>query len=178
MKMLFLVTDSEYEPHCMAMMREKGMAGFTVSVDARHGVTGGVSAADRATTILTAVADKPKPRLLIVDDEPDMLDFLERVFRNEYAVTRAASAAEAQHELGQHRYSLIITDQKMPGMTGIEAAETIRRDLDCTIVFMTAYSDSNTLRRARQPAGSPRPGRARAFEAGRAAPTVRARSAA
>lgn len=30
MKMLFIVTDSEYEPHCLNIMREKGIAGFTV----------------------------------------------------------------------------------------------------------------------------------------------------
>lgn len=35
--------------------------GFTVSIEAKHGVTTGISAADRATTILTAVADKCKP---------------------------------------------------------------------------------------------------------------------
>jgi 3,4-dihydroxy 2-butanone 4-phosphate synthase/GTP cyclohydrolase II len=39
--------------------------GFTVSIDARHGVTGGVSAADRAATILTAVADGARPADLV-----------------------------------------------------------------------------------------------------------------
>ena len=39
--------------------------GFTVSIDARHGVTSGVSAADRATTILTAVADATRPGDLV-----------------------------------------------------------------------------------------------------------------
>lgn len=39
--------------------------GFTVSIEARHGVTTGISAADRATTILTAVADGAKPGHLV-----------------------------------------------------------------------------------------------------------------
>jgi len=39
--------------------------GFTVSIEARHGVTTGISAADRATTILTAVADDAKPSDLV-----------------------------------------------------------------------------------------------------------------
>ena len=38
---------------------------FTVSVDARHGVTTGISAADRATTIMTAIADGAKPEDLV-----------------------------------------------------------------------------------------------------------------
>lgn len=39
--------------------------GFTVSIEARHGVTTGISAADRATTILTAIADNAKPSDLV-----------------------------------------------------------------------------------------------------------------
>lgn len=39
--------------------------GFTVSIEAKHGVTTGISAADRATTILTAVADDAKPSDLV-----------------------------------------------------------------------------------------------------------------
>jgi 3,4-dihydroxy 2-butanone 4-phosphate synthase/GTP cyclohydrolase II len=39
--------------------------GFTVSIEARHGVTTGISAADRATTILTAVADNAQPQDLV-----------------------------------------------------------------------------------------------------------------
>ncbi|MGV8073422.1 MAG: bifunctional 3,4-dihydroxy-2-butanone-4-phosphate synthase/GTP cyclohydrolase II [Syntrophobacteraceae bacterium] len=39
--------------------------GFTVSVEARHGVTTGISAADRAHTILTAISDKAKPDDLV-----------------------------------------------------------------------------------------------------------------
>src|SRR5262249_3156490 len=66
-----------------------------------------------------------KPRLLIVDDEPDMLDFLERVFRSDYAVSRAASADEALDELGRHKFAVVITDQKMPHTTGVELLERI-----------------------------------------------------
>ena len=39
--------------------------GFTVSIEARHGVTTGISAADRATTILTAIADNAKPEDIV-----------------------------------------------------------------------------------------------------------------
>src|SRR5215470_275072 len=66
-----------------------------------------------------------KPRLLIVDDEPDMLDFLERVFRADYTVVRASSAEEALAELGRAKFSLVITDQKMPHITGVELLERI-----------------------------------------------------
>ena len=48
-------------------------------------------------------------RMLIVDDESDMLDFLERVFRNDFQVIRAASGEEALHLLTTARFQVIIT---------------------------------------------------------------------
>ncbi len=61
-----------------------------------------------------------KPRLLIVDDEPDMLDFFERVFRAGYEVVRAGGAEEALALLRAGRFDVLVTDQKMPQMTGLE----------------------------------------------------------
>ena len=62
----------------------------------------------------------PRPRLLAVDDEPDMLDFLERVFRGEYEVVRAAGAAAALAALAAGRFDVLVTDHRMPGMSGVE----------------------------------------------------------
>jgi DNA-binding NtrC family response regulator len=67
-----------------------------------------------------------KPRLLIVDDEPDMLDFLERVLRRHYAVTRSRGAEDAIGRLTDENYDVLVTDQKMPRVTGIELLERIR----------------------------------------------------
>lgn len=66
-----------------------------------------------------------KPRLLIVDDEPDMLDFLERVFRPDYDVTRAAGAEEAILALERGEFQVLLTDHKMPRMSGIELLERV-----------------------------------------------------
>ncbi len=69
------------------------------------------------------MADRPK--LLVVDDEPDMLDFLERVFRRRFSVTRAASAEEALKRLEEDDFEVLITDQKMPRTSGLELLEQI-----------------------------------------------------
>jgi len=69
MKMLVVVTDSEYEPHCMNMMREKGITGYTVIPDA-YGV--GKTGAKRGTRlhpggctlILAAIPDEAAPEAL------------------------------------------------------------------------------------------------------------------
>ena len=99
--------------------------------------------------ILITVPDKGKPRVLIVDDEPDMLDFLERVFRGEYAVTRAGSANEALRELGQHKYALVITDQKMPHITGVELLERIGERYPFLVkVLLSGFTEVPEIQRA------------------------------
>jgi DNA-binding NtrC family response regulator len=98
--------------------------------------------------ILIAVAEKGKPRLLIVDDEPDMLDFLERVFRHEYAVTRAASAEAALAELEQRKYALVITDQKMPHTTGVELLEKIGDRYGVVKVLLSGFTEVPEIQRA------------------------------
>lgn len=69
MKMLFLVTDSEYEPHCMNMMREKGIGGYTVVPTVFGAGRTGAKMGDRvhpgaSSLILAAVEDAAVPGIL------------------------------------------------------------------------------------------------------------------
>jgi adenylate cyclase len=90
-----------------------------------------------------------KPRLLIVDDEPDMLDFLERVFRGDYAVSRASSAEEALAELERDTFALVITDQKMPQITGVELLERIgERQPQLVKVLLSGFTEVPEIQRA------------------------------
>ncbi|HTM19832.1 MAG TPA: response regulator, partial [Kofleriaceae bacterium] len=66
-----------------------------------------------------------KPKLLVVDDEPDMLDFLERVFRRNYDVVRASCAEDALELLAASEFEVLITDQKMPRISGVQLLESI-----------------------------------------------------
>jgi len=59
-------------------------------------------------------------KILIVDDELANLRLLERLFRRDYNVISAPNGIEAMRLLEQHDVALIITDQRMPGMSGIE----------------------------------------------------------
>ena len=59
-------------------------------------------------------------KILFVDDETANLRLLERLFRNSYEVFTAASGSEALDLLAVHDVALIISDQRMPSMTGSE----------------------------------------------------------
>jgi len=83
-------------------------------------------------------------RLLIVDDEQDMLDFLERVFRREYEVSRAQSVEEAEKQLkSEAAFDVVITDRRMPRRSGLELLEIVSRTCPKAVrVLLTGYAES------------------------------------
>lgn len=90
-----------------------------------------------------------KPTLLIVDDEPDMLDFLERVFRADFKVVRASSADDALTVLSNEQVSVLVTDQKMPKMSGVELLERISDSHPSMVrVLLSGFTDLPEVQRA------------------------------
>ena len=85
-------------------------------------------------------------KILIVDDEPANLRALERLFRQEYEVLTANSGTEALELLTQHDVALLITDQRMPGMTGIELLKkTMSLRPRMVRIILTGYTDVEAL---------------------------------
>ena len=87
-----------------------------------------------------------KHKILIVDDEPANVRLLERLFRRDYNVLTAPSGAEALRVLEQHDAALIITDQRMPGMTGVELLKRTASLRPHTVrIILTGYTDVEAL---------------------------------
>lgn len=85
-------------------------------------------------------------KILIVDDEPANLRLLERLFRREYSVLTASSGQEALQLLGQHDVALLVTDQRMPGMTGIELLKQLAGTRPHMVrMILTGYTDLGAL---------------------------------
>ncbi|MCI5122762.1 MAG: sigma-54-dependent Fis family transcriptional regulator, partial [Candidatus Electrothrix sp. AUS4] len=82
------------------------------------------------------------PRILIVDDELSMRDFLKILFENEgYEVTVAVDAASALDFVDKDPFDIVITDIRMPGMSGLDLlAELKQRFPDLPVVMITAYA--------------------------------------
>jgi thioredoxin reductase (NADPH) len=100
----------------------------------------------------------PKPVILAVDDDPQVLRAVERDLRRRYArdyrVLRADSAASALDTLGKLKLrgdpvALFLVDQRMPKMTGVEFLEkAIERYPEAKRALLTAYSDTEAAIRA------------------------------
>ena len=81
--------------------------------------------------------------LLFVDDEENILKALRRLFhRTGHEILTASSGAEALRVLARRPVSLIVTDQRMPGMTGTEMlAEARELQPDAVRIVLTGYAD-------------------------------------
>lgn len=84
--------------------------------------------------------------LLYVDDEEQNLVSFKASFRRYYNVYAAKSGQEALEILAQHEFSVIISDQRMPEMTGVELFERIREQFPDPIrMVLTGYSDIHSI---------------------------------
>ena len=88
-----------------------------------------------------------RPKLLVVDDEPDNLDLLYRTFHREYRVLRAENGPAALEILANEGdVAVIISDQRMPLMSGVEfLALTAAQYPDIIRIILTGYTDVEDL---------------------------------
>lgn len=90
-----------------------------------------------------------KAKILLVDDEPDILEIVSYNLKNEgYQVFTAENGEKALKKAKKHHPDLVILDVMMPVMDGIEACERMRKmpELDGTIVtFLTARGEDYSM---------------------------------
>ncbi len=88
----------------------------------------------------------PRGRILVVDDERSMQEFLEIFLRGEgYEVTTAGDVASARARLESDEFDVVITDIQMPGGSGLDLLH-IARDAspDAMVIMITAYASTET----------------------------------
>jgi len=92
--------------------------------------------------------EKPKVTILVIDDEKIIHESCGRVLQEEgFEVETALSGQEALEKLKEKRYNLVLRDIKMPGMSGVETLEKMKKEVpDITVVMFTGYSSVETAR--------------------------------
>lgn len=87
-----------------------------------------------------------KHTILCVDDETDNVEALERLFRRQYRVLKATSGQEALDLLAKNQVTVIISDQRMPQMSGVEfLAESIKLHAMAIRILLTGYTDIDSV---------------------------------
>jgi CheY-like chemotaxis protein len=94
--------------------------------EAARWTPGPIDATDWSDT--TEVGSAPRARVLVVDDNADVRDYLVRVLSEHWSVSSAPNGASALEKLRQKPFDLVLTDLMMPGRDGFEFIRTLRAD--------------------------------------------------
>ncbi len=91
--------------------------------------------------------DKSQFKILVVDDECEIVDILHRILTNEgYTCQVCTEPQTAREWVSQKQFDLVLTDIQMPNMSGLKFADTIRRkDSQTQLAFMSGNKDIATL---------------------------------
>lgn len=88
------------------------------------------------------MAGESKHLILLVDDEPEILESLRGLLRMEFQVRLAESGLEALHIMKHEPIQVVMTDQRMPEMTGVELLSQVQGGWpDAVRMVFTGYSD-------------------------------------
>jgi serine/threonine-protein kinase len=103
---------------------------------------GGTFSGERGRSAGRPVSSAHKPRLLVVDDEERILSALKSVFRNDYHVFATTDCEHALAFISRHRMHAIISDQRMPGMAGVELLRRAKEIAPGSMrILLTGYAD-------------------------------------
>lgn len=87
-----------------------------------------------------------KHSLLVVDDEPGIVETVYHMLRLDYDVYTATSAAEAFEVMSAHEIHIVMTDQRMPFMTGVELLAKIKGKYpDAIRILFTGFADIDAV---------------------------------
>jgi EAL domain-containing protein (putative c-di-GMP-specific phosphodiesterase class I)/CheY-like chemotaxis protein len=90
---------------------------------------------------------KPKRTLLLVDDEPHVVASLKRLLRrDDLVILTANSGPEGLKVMAMHKVDVIISDQRMPEMTGVEFLRTVKHSYPDTIrIVLSGYTELQSV---------------------------------
>lgn len=92
------------------------------------------------------MAPEKRHTVLVVDDEPDVVKSVKDLLRLEYRVLGATSAAEGAKLMQDEEVHVVMTDQRMPAVTGVEFLKQIRGDHpDAVRLLFTGYADMRAV---------------------------------
>lgn len=87
-----------------------------------------------------------KARILFVDDEKRVLNAMRGLFRRDYELFLASSGADAVDIAASNDIDVIVADQRMPGMTGIEVLAKVKEQSPRTVrILLTGYADPGAI---------------------------------
>lgn len=85
------------------------------------------------------------PLILLVDDEEEILEFLERILKDRYTILKASNGKEALSILHEEAVQLVVSDVMMPEMDGFELCRIIKSTVDHSHIPVVLLTAKNTM---------------------------------
>jgi len=85
------------------------------------------------------------PIILLIDDEEELLDFLERILNTKYTIFKATGGKDALDILAAEAVQLVISDVMMPDMDGFELCKRIKSDVEHSHIPVILLTAKNTI---------------------------------
>lgn len=85
------------------------------------------------------------PIILLVDDEEEILEFLERILRSKYAIFKAENGEEALKILDREAVQLVVSDVMMPQMDGFQLCKIIKSNFEHSHIPVILLTAKNTI---------------------------------
>ena len=93
--------------------------------------------------------DVGRPRILVVDDDPQMLRYVRQVLSDAgYTVTVAADPKDVTGLMDKEEYHLVLLDLMLPGADGIGLMKTVKDIANVPVIFLSAYGQDQVIARA------------------------------
>src|SRR2546422_5383271 len=89
-----------------------------------------------------------KEKLLVLDDEPRILTSLQDLFEDDYEVLATGDAGEALRLAQEHEIVVVVTDERMPELSGHEFLERVKEVSKATRMMISGYADINAVTEA------------------------------
>jgi DNA-binding NtrC family response regulator len=88
----------------------------------------------------------PKHTLLVIDDEADVCDSVHDLLRREFRVLKARSAEEGMRHMETDEVHIVMTDQRMPRVTGVELLRRVQKGHPQAVrMLFTGYADLDSI---------------------------------
>ena len=106
----------------------------------------GLTQATQDTADIAAKQPRGKPRVVFVDDEQRVLNAMRALFRRDYELFLTTSGSEAVRLCVEHDADVIVADQRMPEMEGVEVLGLVRQQAPRTMrILLTGYADLDAI---------------------------------
>lgn len=79
-----------------------------------------------------------KKKILVIDDDRDLLNLLVHCMQGEYLVATAVNGQDGLKKLESGNFSLVILDIMLPGMNGMDVLTAIRKKYNIPVIMLTA----------------------------------------